>query len=61
MKIGHPNNTKEYLGDSVYIETDGREFVMYLNNGLGPHDIIFLELNVIRSLLCFVKNTGIEL
>ena len=60
MKLNDPNNIKEYLGDSVYVEYDGYEIALYLDNGYGPHDIMILEPQVLKSLENFiqkVKNT----
>ena len=55
MKLGDPNNIKEYLGDSVYAEFDGFELALYLDNGYGPHDIIFLEPQVFDALLNYAQ------
>ena len=46
-----------YLGDSVYIEfmpeRDG--YQLYLNNGGGKENIIYLEPDVLNNLFNFIK------
>jgi hypothetical protein len=47
-------NKEAYLGDSVYIKKEGRQQVIYLNNGEGGHNIIYLEPEVILALLNYL-------
>jgi hypothetical protein len=35
--------TKEYLGDSVYIDWDGQYAILTTENGEGPSNTIYLE------------------
>lgn len=46
----------EYLGDSVYVETDVERdgFVMHTDNGFGVKNEIFLEHAVISNLLNYL-------
>jgi hypothetical protein len=46
---------KEYLGDSVYAEIDNGMIKIYLDNGHGPSDTIYLELEVIDALNRYVQ------
>ncbi len=45
---------KAYLGDSVYVERDGRGVVLTTENGYGPTNTIVLEADVFDALLQFV-------
>lgn len=49
--------TKMYLGDSVYVEFLKAEGMLklYLDNGYGEHDSIFLEPEVYSNLIKFVE------
>ena len=44
---------KQYLGDSVYAEYDGSGIVLTTDNGLGPTNVIYLELEVLAALVRF--------
>jgi len=48
---------KEYLGDSVYVHTDGLALVLTTENGLptDPSNLIFLESEVYEALLRYVE------
>ena len=43
---------KEYLGDSVYVETDGHGLTLTTENGEldDPSNLIYLELEVMENL-----------
>lgn len=43
-------NKPQYLGDSVYYVFDGYQIKLYLDNGMGDHDIIYLEPEVFNKL-----------
>jgi len=47
--------TKDYLGDSVYIEFVGDGVRLYLDNGEGAHTEIFMEGYVIDAFQRFIK------
>lgn len=40
-------NEPVYLGDSVYVEFDGFQVRLYLNNGMGDHNSIYMEPDVL--------------
>lgn len=42
--------TKDYLGDSVYADFDGYGIVLTTENGYGPSNTIYLEPNVQSAL-----------
>ena len=42
--------TKEYLGDSVYVDNDGWGITLTTENGYGPSNTIYLEPDVLRNL-----------
>ena len=46
---------EEYLGDSVYVKTEDGFIKLYLDNGSGPHTIIFLEPSVMEALVEWYK------
>jgi protocatechuate 3,4-dioxygenase beta subunit len=48
-------NTKQYLGDSVYAEFNGFGIVLTTENGEGASNTIVLEPEVIRALDQFVN------
>ena len=45
---------KQYLGDSVYVEFDGR-FVLTTDNGYGPSNTIVLEPEVYEALTQYAQ------
>ncbi len=45
--------TKEYIGDSVYVEFDGYGLVLTTDNGFGPTNTITLEPEVFHALARF--------
>lgn len=47
--------TKEYLGDSVYVAFDGYGIVLTTENGLGASNTIVLEPDVIRALEKYIS------
>lgn len=49
-------NTKEYLGDSVYVDCDRNgDIVLTTENGWGPNNTIVLERSVWNALLNYVE------
>ena len=48
---------KEYLGDGVYVETDFG-VRLYTSDGYDVQNEIFLEPEIIKALLEFLKNNG---
>ena len=54
---------KLYLGDSVYMSTDGFHIVLTTENGYGPSNTIFLEpdmIDRIKEYVCWLRNHGQE-
>ena len=52
---------KQYLGDSVYIE-QGAELdhvKLTTDNGLGPTNVIYLDLDVIIAMVRYLKDNGV--
>jgi hypothetical protein len=47
--------SKEYLGDSVYVNYDGYYVVLTTEDGTNIHDTIFLEPKVLQNLLDYYK------
>lgn len=41
---------REYLGDSVYAESDGYGIILTTNNGMGASNTIYLEPEVMSKL-----------
>lgn len=52
-------NNKTYLGDSVYYEFDGYYVQLYTDNGMGPHNQIALEPEVMLALFMALNKEGI--
>jgi hypothetical protein len=54
--------SKQYLGDSVYVEHDGFGLRLTTENGLptDPSNDIYLEPNVYHALVTFVNNLRAE-
>jgi len=50
------SDKKVYLGDSVYVEYDGYNFVLTTDNGMGASNTIVLEPTVYVALTRFVNN-----
>lgn len=46
---------KQYLGDSVYVEIERGMIKLTTDNGLGPNNTIYLELEVYEALVSWVK------
>lgn len=51
---------EEHLGDGVYVAQDGDEMVIYLDNGYGPHSMIYVDAYVWSKLEAWVKRTRNE-
>lgn len=47
---------KRYLGDSVYAEVESGMIKLTTDNGAGPSNTIYLELEVYRSLDQYVDD-----
>ena len=47
---------KVYLGDSVYVDTDGYGLTLTTENGYGPSNTIYLEPEVFDSLVKYVES-----
>jgi hypothetical protein len=45
----------EYLGDGVYVADVGMYFKLMANDHLNPTDTIYLEKQVLKNLIEFVK------
>ena len=46
--------TKQYLGDSVYVEHDGYGLTLTTENGMGPSNTIYMEPEVYSALTVYV-------
>ena len=46
---------KTYLGDSVYVESDGYHLILTTENGYGPTNTILLEPEVYNALVQYVQ------
>ena len=44
-------DTREYLGDGVYVEHDGYAICLFLHDGIQRHHDIYLEPEVFENLL----------
>lgn len=50
--------SKEYLGDSVYVQHDGYMLTLTTDNGYGPSNTIHLEPEVYEALRQYVARLG---
>lgn len=48
-------SNKIYLGDSVYVDFDGSQFRVFTDNGFGPQNMIYLELEIAESLALYLS------
>lgn len=46
---------KEYLGDGVYIATDGYNIVLTTENGINVQNTIYMEPEVIKAFFELLK------
>ncbi len=46
---------KAYLGDSVYVAVENGMFKLTTENGMGPSNTIYLEVQVFEALLKYVR------
>lgn len=51
---------KSYLGDSVYIESDGFGFTLTTENGFGPSNTIYMEDQVVSAFMDFIERDGFK-
>lgn len=54
MKIAG-QETKDYLGDSVYADFDGYAIVLTTDNGYGPSNTIVMDPQTIAALERYMK------
>jgi hypothetical protein len=54
------NNTKQYLGDSVYAEFDDNQIILTTENGVpfDPSNKIYLEPEVLGALFKYATHYG---
>jgi hypothetical protein len=52
---------KTYLGDSVYAEFDGYNIVLTTEDGDDPSNIIYMEPEVVTSLLRYIDRLKVAL
>ena len=48
-------NNKRYLGDSVYASQDNGSLVLTTENGYGPSNTIYLEMEVLSALFDYLQ------
>lgn len=46
---------KEYLGDSVYAEIEAGMVKLTTDNGFGPSNTIYLDIDVYNELVAYVE------
>jgi hypothetical protein len=57
---GRGMSEKTYLGDSVYAEHAGGIVKLTTDNGMGPSNTIYLEVDVLDALCAFATSLGWE-
>ena len=53
--------SKEYLGDSVYIQSGSFCYTLTTENGFGPNNAIHLEPQIILAMMAYIKKHNPEL
>ena len=48
-------NTKEYLGDGVYIENEGYQLKLTTENGIATTNTIYMEEAVVMALESYIR------
>jgi len=48
--------TKQYIGDSVYVDFDGNALILTTDNGLGPSNTIYIDAEVWSALTKYVED-----
>lgn len=51
---------KEYLGDGVYIDSDGYQLILTTDTGLNVTNTIYLDAGVVRALIAYLDRTNSE-
>ena len=51
--------TKQYLGDGLYIDFDGLQFVVSAENGVDVTNRIYIEATVWHSMKRVIEQSGI--
>jgi len=46
---------KEYLGDGVYVDFDGHQYVLTAENGISATNTIYLEPEVYEAFVAYTK------
>lgn len=46
---------REYLGDGLYGDFDGYQYVLAANNGIHDTDVVYLEPEVLKKFLKYVE------
>jgi len=57
----HISSTKDYLGDSVYIQEGPQlrgEIILTTENGEYPSNVIYMDPSVVRALLSYLNTHG---
>jgi hypothetical protein len=55
------NECTQYLGDSVYAEVEDGMVKLTTNNGIGASNTIFMNADVVRELLDYIKRKRQEI
>ena len=48
----------DYIGDGVYVHTDGCGIWLYANHHMNPTDKVYLEPSVLEALINYAKRIG---
>lgn len=52
------NEGKSYIGDGVYVRTDGFAITLTTENGICATNEIYIEPDVLRALIAYCKRKG---
>jgi len=50
---------KVYLGDSVYVDVENGDLVLYTDNGIESENHIYMELETLKNFLDYLYSKGI--
>jgi len=59
--MSEEKETRDYIGDGVYVTYDGYGIELKANDHLRPTDKVYLEPEVFKALIRFAKRMGWEI
>lgn len=54
----NPHYRKSYVGDGVYIECDGYDFILTVSNGIHTTNTIIVDLDMIKIIADYARTAS---